>query len=715
MRIGRIESIQEVRMSAKQQRAGQETKQEISRKGKRTDLSWDDLTEWAGSRSVERGRSYQRQGRVHDLVISEDGWLLATVTGGERYAVTVWCEQSAKKGGAPYSRCTCPVGASGCKHAVAVVAEYLERLGKGAEIPVADQDDERWEMLADENGEDDDDDEVNDPGIDFDDGNYCEDPYVHRHQQLSNIAKKTRKVTDEKIRKHIEAKSREELAALVWSLAKRFPELREEFRDRITLGEGDGDRLVTEARKELKRVASEVGWQNSWTGAGHTPDYSRVKHRLERLLELGHPDAVVRLGSEIMTLGNEQIEQSNDEGETAEAVGECMPAIFQAVAASTLTPACKLLFAIDAHLRDDYGVVNDAADMVLKMASTQAAWSEVADILAQRAKSPAKEGEPYYRRYQHERIAEWLIKALENAGRGDEVLAVCEREARVSGSYERLVRRLLEKKRYDEAECWAAKGIEKTVAKMPGIASSLGKLMGEMAIQRKQWAIAAAHAAWEFFEHPSREGFQQLLKAATKAECKEPVCNTALNFLETGVSPLQPLLKAKNNPNAKWPLPTPVYLLPLLRIESRMRVAGSPHFDVLVDMAIADRRHDDVLRWYDAMQAGQKHRGSTAWYGYSDYGDRVAAVVAESHPERSLAIYRQRVDHHLPHASASAYEAVAGYLRKMRPILQLLHREAEWDGVLADIRFRYKNRPKFMDILDKLDPMPIVEQRKARR
>jgi len=35
--------------------------------------------------------------------------------------------------------------------------------------------------------------------------------------------------------------------------------------------------------------------------------------------------------------------------------------------------------------------------------------------------------------------------------------------------------------------------------------------------------------------------------------------------------------------------------------------------------------------------------------------------------------------------------------------------------LLADIRLRYKNRPKFMEILDKLDPRPIVEQRKARR
>jgi hypothetical protein len=50
----------------------------------------------------------------------------------------------------------------------------------------------------------------------------------------------------------------------------------------------------------------------------------------------------------------------------------------------------------------------------------------------------------------------------------------------------------------------------------------------------------------------------------------------------------------------------------------------------------------------------------------------------------------------------------------MRPILKALHREAEWEGLLAAIRMRYKNRPKFMEILDKLDPRPIVEQKRAR-
>jgi uncharacterized Zn finger protein len=598
------------------------------------------------------------------------------------------------------------------------VAEYLQRLSGGEKTPIANQDDDRWELLADETG-DADEDGVDDLDVDMDseDDEVDQEFHVHRHRHQAVSEKKTRNVTDEKIWRHIEAKNREELVALVWSLTERFPELREEFSDRIALGEGNVDRLVTETQKELRLVASEAGWRNSWTGAGQTPDYSRVKHRLERLLELGHPDAVVHLGTEIMTLGNEQIGQSNDEGETAEAVGECLPVIFEAVVASTLTPSCKLLFAIDAHLRDDYSIVNDAADAVLKLTGEESAWSEVADVLAQRAKSPVKEDDPFSRKYQHERIADWLIRALENAGRNDEILTVCEQEARVSGSYERLVQRLIEMKRYDEAQRWAAEGIEKTVAKLPGIASSLEKLLGEMAVQRRQWPIAAAHAALGFFTHPSRESFQQLLKAAAKAGCKDSIRGIALNFLETGVSPLTSPGKAsvKGAANAEWPLPMPDYLLPLLNNGSKFGRTASSHFDVLIDMAIADHRYDDVLRWYDAMSAGQQNRGSMTWYGSGGYGDRVAAVVTESHPERSLTIYRQRVDDHLPHASASAYETVAGYLRKMRPVFQGLNRNSEWDGLLADIRLRYKNRPKFMEILDKLDPRPIVKQARVRR
>ena len=133
-------------MRSKQQRAVKRKEPKVSRNESWNALSWDHLTEWAGSRSVERGRAYQRQGRVHDLAISENGRLLSTVTGSARYAVTVRCEPSPKSRGAIYSPCTCPVGTSGCKHAVAVVAEYLQRLSGGKKTPIANQDDERWTM-----------------------------------------------------------------------------------------------------------------------------------------------------------------------------------------------------------------------------------------------------------------------------------------------------------------------------------------------------------------------------------------------------------------------------------------------------------------------------------------------------------------------------------------------------------------------------------------
>src|ERR1700733_5770873 len=193
-----------------------------SRQTKWEFLTWDDVANWAGSRSVSRGRAYQRDGRVRDLAISTEGKLLATVAGGRRYATGLWWETDALR-----SRCTCPVGWNGCKHAVAVVATYLEMLATSAAIPIADAADRRWEELASGVPEE--------PYEDLEDGDDSEDDGLQPDYQRRTG--KDRAADDERIRKHINAKSREELAELVWSLARRFPDLREEFRERIALGE----------------------------------------------------------------------------------------------------------------------------------------------------------------------------------------------------------------------------------------------------------------------------------------------------------------------------------------------------------------------------------------------------------------------------------------------------------------------------------------------
>ena len=67
------------------------------------ELSWDGLQEWAGSRILSRGQSYQRSHQVKDLVLTKTGGLLAWVQGGERYATLIDFED-----GELVSTCTCP-------------------------------------------------------------------------------------------------------------------------------------------------------------------------------------------------------------------------------------------------------------------------------------------------------------------------------------------------------------------------------------------------------------------------------------------------------------------------------------------------------------------------------------------------------------------------------------------------------------------------------
>jgi len=131
-------------------------------------------------------------------------------------------------------------------------------------------------------------------------------------------------------------------------------------------------------------------------------------------------------------------------------------------------------------------------------------------------------------------------------------------------------------------------------------------------------------------------------------------------------------------------------------------------------MAIADKRHEDVLKKYDRMSADKGRHGGYGGYG-RDYADEVAEAVAKTHPDRSLEIYRQRVNDSLGSASLSAYETVGAYLRKMRPILKSLTREKEWNQLVTDIRLRHRNRPHFIEILDTLEGKSIIQTQRDRR
>ncbi len=679
-------------------------------------LTWDDLASWAGNRSVQRGRAYQRQGRVKDLAQSADGKLLATVSGGSRYTTSVWLTSARRRAARLASRCTCPVGFSGCKHAVAVVAAYLDALAQGTSVPAADDDDPRWARLARENIEDD--------GDDYDEVDLDDEaaPIASSAPRRASPGRRTRKQWDNLIRAHLQGKPQQELADLIWSLTERYPEMRSEFQERLALAERDVGRLLAEARCEMRSVTEEIGWQNHWDHQGHSPDYTRLQRRLARLAEMGHCNEVAELGRELIRRGVQQIEQSHDEGETAMAMGECLTTVFDAVKRSDIPTADKIMYAIDAEFLDDYGLLDGASGKVLDARWSRADWSAVADRLAQRLKTlPPVKNDDDSSRYRRDDVSNWLLRALCYAGRDGELLAVYEDEARKSGSYQRLVDYLLEQGRLDEAHRWAHEGLANVPEPWYGIESSLIASLCEVARRRRQWDIVAAHAAAAFFTQPSPGGFTTLIAAARKAKCSEQVYAMARAFLETGVAPVR-IVDNKGKLSwttvAGWPLQMPDYLTPRPVRTLAAPDQPRPHYDVLMELAIDQKRPDEVLQWYDKLTAttpAARQGWAPGGIGQLGYDDRIAQALAATHTDRALAIYRRGLDANLPHADPRAYDTCAHYLRKIRPILHAVGRDDDWARLLADIRLHYRNRPRFMEILDRFDGRTIVQSQKATR
>ncbi|MCO5384265.1 MAG: hypothetical protein NHB15_21255 [Methanosarcina barkeri] len=88
-------------------------------------LKWSDLQDWAGGKATAKGIKYQEEERVKEIKRTSEGSLVALVEGTTEYFTEVSLEN-----GKLSSICTCPVGHN-CKHGVAAVLEYLERIEQG--------------------------------------------------------------------------------------------------------------------------------------------------------------------------------------------------------------------------------------------------------------------------------------------------------------------------------------------------------------------------------------------------------------------------------------------------------------------------------------------------------------------------------------------------------------------------------------------------------
>jgi uncharacterized Zn finger protein len=622
-------------------------------------LTWSDLEDWAGSRIVGRGRAYQQQGRVSGLSLTEDAALLAWVDGTERYATRVFIDEH----GLPASICSCPYETD-CKHGVAVVLEYLKRMKKNRRVPKAKQGDDRLAILE-KNA--------------FYDGESGHTEYSAAEDMQKEI------------KLFLKDRTKTQLIELICDLAGRHPEVAEDLIDRKHMLSGNIEALVTRLRGEIRDIGEEPGWQNYWAREGYTPDYSGIRKKLEALIKAGHADDVLPLGRELVSSGIRQVEESNDEGETAMEIADCMHVVVEALYRSSLEVAEKLSWALDAVLEDQFELCEAFAEY-LHRRHPQSAWHKLADRLLARLKRSKGTGgaDKFSRNYERDRLSDWAIHALEQAGREEEIIPLCVTEAKRTGSYDRLVKRLVAARRYQDAERWIHEGVQATKEKWPGIAADLRDKLREIRMVEKNWPAVAAMQAEEFVRRPSRQAFTECKKACGRVKAWPRVREYLLRYLEKGMLPWK-----QNN----WPLPESGLDRPAVDRCSRF-----PLVDDLIDLAILEKKPDQVLRWYD-----QRPKGPFGWYGLDE--DIIATAIQAHAPDRAVAIWKNKAERLIARVKPSAYQQAAGYLRKAATVMHRGKKSAEWKSYLKELRQQHFRKLRLVEILDGLEGKPILRNR----
>ena len=630
------------------------------------ELTYDDLDQWAGETIRTRGKGYIK--RVDGLHRTPAGELVAWVAGTEDYATLVRLDEA---GGHDWF-CTCPYDGGPCKHAVAVILAAAQQMRQEREIPLLDESDDLFLILF---GEQDD-----EPDWAAEEAPADDPP---------EAAKKGGKSGGAKVRKLLADKSRDELCDLLVALAREYPGVARRLLEAEQMRSGRIEPLVRSLRKEIRQLTNEPAWHNHWRNEGSIPDYSHVRRQFQDLLDTGHADELLELGDELWRLGIDQVEQSDDEGETMGALSECLEIVLRAVPQSSLARSEQLLWVIDRMLGDEFSLLESGEAVLVDPVYVAADWQAVAVVLAARLQGTAKpHATNFSDTYRRQRLVDRLIEAYQRGGEPEKILPLLEQEADICRNYEQLVARLLAAGKKEQARQWCIRGFGRTLKEAPGIAFCLQKRLRDMAATDKRDDLVAAYRAEEFLSRPALETYRELHKAAEKIGLWPRLRELALGYLETGQRPDVP---AKKGGAAAWPLPPPEVTFPP---EKRAGAQPWPDRHTLIDIAISEKRFDDVVRLYQALKKSSRTGGHA--------GEKVAKAVVKTHPEVALAIWRDIVDRLIAEVKPRAYVEAGAFLRQMRKVYAAGDRQAEWQDVLAELRRTHKAKRRLLEVLDSL-------------
>ena len=625
-------------------------------------LKWSDIEEWAGSKTISKGKDYQLTGRVKVLKRTPEGGLLAMVRGRRDYFTEVSLEN-----GELSSICTCPVGLD-CKHGVATVLEYIDTLKQGKEVPVLSEG----------------------------------DPLLIRarskHEETETFESLKTKSSRPPLREWLEELNKEELINILVEFSGKSLVLGSYLRDRQDLETENIAGITGSVYSELDMLWEEAQEYDPWSYESTPPNFSNVQTRMKILFDKEHYDELVNIGKEIMNR-YEDIVEYDQEGEIAMEISGCMSIVFEALSGSTRPAHERMFDAFELELKDDYEIIGEHAFWEEEFSSEE--WKNFAEILKTRLHEIDEGHFPDYSEWDRDFVVGQLAGALQNADLFEEAVLLCEREAEEMGRYVRLVEMLLESGQKEKAEEWIYRGIRKTQEEKPGIADQLRRNLLEIKEKDGDLLFAAALLAEEFFRNPELSSYLNMREAAEKAGVWQKIKEKAHGYLEEGKMSTLP---AKNRADTSI-LPGILPVTGLLEPDS-FREIKPPVLSLLIKIAIEEKAPEEVIRWY-----GELKKGGEAAKRYAYYIDenKIANAVHEKYPDIALEIWKKLAEELISKTNVNAYGEAAVHLRKVKETMEARGQKREWEIYLRGIREGNKRKRRLIEILGTLGKDRIIE------
>jgi uncharacterized Zn finger protein len=135
-------------------------------------------------------------------------------------------------------------------------------------------------------------------------------------------------------------------------------------------------------------------------------------------------------------------------------------------------------------------------------------------------------------------------------------------------------------------------------------------------------------------------------------------------------------------------------------VRAPRREITAPVADTLIEIAIAEKKPGEVLRWYDRWEEDVIDR-----YWRHNLEDRVADAVVDAYPERANAIWKKKAERLIAETRPQSYEESLRYLRKLRS-----HMETRgWEEYRGELRRKHARKRRFLEVLDRVEDRRIIE------